>query len=111
MFWLKVLVSAGIIAAAAEAAKRLGPFWGALIVALPLTSMLVMLFVWFDTRNAQLANDLARDIFVLVPVSLLFFIPFLAVKFTGLGFAANFATGTLLLLTGVLLLHRLFPNL
>ncbi|OIQ01868.1 MAG: hypothetical protein AUK36_08890 [Zetaproteobacteria bacterium CG2_30_59_37] len=97
--------------AAAGAAKRFGPFWGALIVALPLTSMLAMAFVWFDTKNAQLVNELARDIFILVPVSLLFFVPFLAARLTDLGFAANFTAGILLLCGGIILLHRLFPNL
>lgn len=99
MTWLfvaKVAVSALVIAAATEVAKR-NPFWGALLIALPLTSILAMSWLYFDTRDNQLLTQFAKDIFVLVPVSLVFFLPFWLEKKTQFGFLANMALGLALL--------------
>lgn len=105
-FLTKILVSAVVIAIATEAAKR-QPFWGALIIALPLTSILAMSWLYAETRdNAQLTR-FARDIFVLVPVSLVFFLPFLLEGKTQAGFLANMALGLGLLAAAVLLLRRI----
>jgi len=111
MFWIKILISATAIALAAEVAKRLSPFWAAFIIALPLASMLVLAFTWWDTRDEQLIAHLARDIIILVPVSLTFFAPFLLSRHTGLGFILNFAIGVAVMLVCVLLVRRLFPGL
>ena len=75
LFIVKVLVSALVIAAATEVAKR-HPFWGAVIIALPLTSILAMSWLYAETRDNALLTQFARDIFVIVPVSLVFFLPF-----------------------------------
>jgi len=111
MFWLKVLISAAAIALASEVAKRVSPFWGAFIIALPLASMLVLAFTWWDTRNDELATQLAKDIFILIPVSLTFFLPFLLNRFTSLSFIPNFAAGLLLMLVCVFLVRKLIPGL
>jgi len=106
LFLVKILVSAVVIAFATEVAKR-QPFWGALIISLPLTSILAMSWLYAETRdNAQL-TQFARDIFVLVPVSLVFFLPFLLEGKTQIGFLANMALGLALLATAVLLLRRI----
>jgi len=96
LFLAKVLVSALVIAAATEVAKR-SPFWGALLIALPLTSILAMSWLYVDTRDNQLLTQFARDIFVLVPVSLVFFLPFWLEEKTRFGFLANMALGLALL--------------
>lgn len=96
LFIVKVLVSALVIAAATEVAKR-NPFWGALLIALPLTSILAMSWLYAETRDNQLLTQFARDIFVLVPVSLVFFLPFWLEKKTQFGFLANMALGLALL--------------
>ncbi len=106
LFITKVLVSAVIIGLATEVAKRY-PFWGAVIIALPLTSILAMGWLYAETRNNDLLTQFARDIFVLVPVSLLFFLPFLIEKRTDIGFIANMIIGLALLAAGVLLLRRI----
>ncbi len=92
LFIAKVLVSALVIAAATEVAKR-SPFWGALLIALPLTSVLAMSWLYAETRDNQLLTQFARDIFVLVPVSLVFFLPFWLEKKTQFGFLVNMALG------------------
>lgn len=108
LFVAKVLVSALVIAAATEVAKR-DSFWGALLVALPLTSALAMSWLYAETRDNALLTQFARDIFVLVPVSLVFFLPFWLEKKTQLGFIANMALGLALLALAVWGLKRFLP--
>lgn len=107
-FAAKVLLSALVIAAASEVAKR-HLFWGALIVALPLTSILAMSWLYAETRDDALLAQFARDILVLVPVSLVFFLPFLCAHKTRLGFPANLLIGLLLLAAAVLAARRFLP--
>lgn len=108
LFIAKVLISAVIIGAATEVAKR-HPFWGAVIIALPLTSILTMSWLYAETRDNPLLTQFAKDIFVIVPVSLVFFLPFLLEKKTSLGFVANMALGLVLLAASVWLLRRFVP--
>lgn len=109
LFLVKLLVSALVIATATEVAKR-HPFWGALIVALPLTSILAMSWLYAETRDNALLTQFARDIFMLVPVSLVFFVPFLLERRTGFGFVANLLIGLFLLAVAVGLLRRFLPS-
>lgn len=106
LFIAKVLISAVIIGVATEVAKR-HPFWGAVIIALPLTSILAMSWLYAETRDNLLLTQFAKDIFLIVPVSLVFFLPFLLEKKTSLGFVANMALGLVLLVVAVLLLRRI----
>lgn len=106
LFFAKVFGSALVIGIATEVAKR-NPFWGAVIIALPLTSILAMGWLYADTRDNALLTQFARDIFVIVPVSLVFFVPFLAERKTGLGFIANMLLGLALLAVSVWLLRRI----
>jgi hypothetical protein len=108
LFIVKLLVSATLIAIATEVAKRL-PFWGAVIIALPLTSILAMSWLYAETRNNELLTQFARDIFVIVPVSLVFFAPFLLETKTRLGFIPNLLIGLVLLAVSVWVLRRFVP--
>lgn len=105
LFIAKVLVSALVITAATEVAKRY-PFWGAVIIAVPLTSILAMSWLYAETRDNALLTQFAKDIFVIVPVSLVFFLPFWLEPKTQLGFILNLMVGLGLLLVAVLLLRR-----
>ena len=100
LFIAKVLVSALVIAVASEVAKR-DSFWGALLVALPLTSILAVSWLYAETRDNLLVTRFARDIFLLVPGSLLFFLPFLLETKTRLGFLPNLFAGLVLLALAV----------
>ena len=108
LFFVKVLISAVIIGVATEVAKR-DPFWGAILIALPLTSILAMSWLYADTRDNALLTQFARDVFTIVPVSLVFFVPFLLETKTRLGFIANMLTGLALLAVSVWLLRRFVP--
>ena len=107
LFLTKLLVSALVIALATEVAKR-DTFWGALLVALPLTSILAVSWLYVETRDNAQVTRFARDILFLVPVSLLFFLPFLLAGKTGFGFAPNMLLGLMLLAVAVWVARRLF---
>ncbi len=100
LFFVKVIISALVIALASEVAKR-DSFWGALLVALPLTSILAISWLYAETRDNLLVTRFARDIFLLVPGSLLFFLPFLLETKTRLGFLPNLLAGLVLLALAV----------
>jgi len=102
MFFLKLFLSVAILLGAAETAKR-SPFFGAVIIALPMTSMLSMVWLYLDTQDSAKVSEFARDIFYLVPPSLLFFLPFVFASRTHLSFWQNFAIGTLFMVAAMLL--------
>lgn len=108
LFVAKLVVSAALIAVATEVAKRY-PFWGAVIVVLPLTSVLAMSWLYFETHDNALVSQFARDVFFLVPLSLVFFVPFLLEPKTHWGFGLNLMLGLVLLAVVGLVLRRFIP--
>ena len=70
---IKTLLTAGIIVAISEIGKRYTTF-AALLAALPLTSLLAMIWLYVDTRDAGRIADLSISIFWLVLPTLLFFL-------------------------------------
>jgi hypothetical protein len=101
LYLLKILFSVALLLAAAEIAKR-STLLGAFIIALPLTSILAMTWLYFDTRDSEKVAAFARDIFFLVPPSLLFFLPFLFAPRTNWPFWLNFSAGFALMAVGML---------
>lgn len=93
-FLLKTLVSALLIAAASELAKRSTVF-GALIVSLPLTSLLAMLWLWRDTHDAARLAAYSLDIFWLVLPSLVLFLVLPLLLRAGYGFWLSLGGGVL----------------
>jgi len=96
---LKAAISGLLIAIASEVARRY-PSWGGLIVSLPLTSLLAMLWLWRDTGDPERIAGMSMGAFWFVLPSLPMFavLPFLLRS--GLGFWAAFAmsvAGTLAL--------------
>ncbi len=94
LFLIKLGLTTGIILASSEIAKRF-PTLGAFVVTLPLVSMLSMTWLYWDTKDATKASDYARDIFYLVPLSLLFFVPFVFEQRTHWPYWLNFLMGFL----------------
>lgn len=70
---LKLIISAGIVVVVSEIA-RVNPRLGGLIASLPLVSILAIIWLYVDTRDAQLIASLSREIFWLVLPSLLLFL-------------------------------------
>lgn len=72
-FVLKILITVAVVLAAATLAKRTG-WLGALVASLPLTSLLVLIWLYADTRDAGRVADLSMGIFWFVLGSLPFFL-------------------------------------
>ena len=69
---VKTLVSALILTAASEVAKR-SVWMGAILVSLPLTSLLAMIWLYQDTRDASKVAQFSSSILWMVLPSLFFF--------------------------------------
>lgn len=73
---LNTLVSALVIGVAAWLSRRY-PNTAGFLIALPLATMLVLPLAYLQHRDAASVFDMARSILVALPITLLFFIPFL----------------------------------
>jgi hypothetical protein len=81
----KALISGALIAIASEVAKR-SPSFGALIVSLPLVSLLAFIWLWHDTGDKQAVGSLSKSTFWFVLPSLPMFLTFPALLKGGFGF-------------------------
>ena len=90
---LKILVSAFLIFAISELAKR-SSFLGALVASLPLVSILAMIWLWRDTHDASRLAQFSTAVFWLVLPSLVLFalLPPLLTRWR-FGFPAALAIG------------------
>ncbi len=91
-FLIKLLVSALIIAAASEIARR-SAVVGALIVSLPLTSVLTMIWLWQDGAEPARIADFAGGILWLVLPSMALFILTPLMLRNGFSFWTSLAAG------------------
>jgi glycopeptide antibiotics resistance protein len=102
----KALISGVIIMAASEAAKR-SPTYGALLVSLPLISILAMIWLWRDTGDNERIAALSEGTFWPLPM----FLVLPAMLRNGFAFwtalAASCALTVALYLVAVWLLPRL----
>jgi hypothetical protein len=100
----KALISGVIIKAASEAAKR-SPTYGALLVSLPLISILAMIWLWRDTGDNERIAALSEGTFWLVLPTLPMFLVLPALLRNGFAFwpalAASFALTVALYLIAV----------
>jgi hypothetical protein len=89
---VRVVISAVLLVAVGEVSQRL-PRVGALLLSLPIVSLLAFVMAW--TRNHDLAamSRLARETLVLVPLGLPFFVPLALADRLGLGFWWAFSAG------------------
>jgi hypothetical protein len=97
MWWL--LVRAGIagitVALVSEAAQR-RPRLGALLLTLPVISMIAFVMTWTEHHDLRTISRLARETLVLVPLGLPFFVPLAFCERWGLSFWPAFALGVAL---------------
>jgi hypothetical protein len=73
LYALKVFISACIIVAVAEIAKR-NVFWGGILASIPLVSLLAFIWLYIETRDVNKIIDLSWSIFWLVLPSLTLFV-------------------------------------
>lgn len=74
-FFTKVIISAIIIAAASELAKH-HRVLSAVLLSLPITSLLAFIWIYIDSGDSEKIADMSQDILWLVAISLIFFIIF-----------------------------------
>lgn len=96
--WMNILraVIAGIVVAAVTAIAKRFPRIGALILTLPLVSILAIFSVWAKDRDIQTISRLSRETLILVPLGLPFFLPLAFAQRIGIGFWAAFGLGLVL---------------
>jgi hypothetical protein len=82
---VKALLSGVIVMAVSEIARR-SPAFGALVVSLPLISILAILWLWRDTGDSERVADHAEATFWYVLPSLPMFLVFPALLRHGIGF-------------------------
>ena len=88
LFTIKIFAAAGLIAFASWLSGR-KPVLAGFIIALPLSSLISLAFSYYEYRDMGKLNEYARSILIAVPLSLVFFIPFLLNKWLKMGFAAT----------------------
>jgi len=99
IFALKIFISALIIAVASEVAKR-STLAGAIIASLPLTSMLVITWLYFETKDTAKIASVSHSIFWAVLPSLLFLAVFAWLLRAGLKFGYSFFLSTAVMVIG-----------
>lgn len=106
---VKIAVSAVLVVAIAELAKR-SSFWGAALASLPLTSLLAFVWMRVDGTAVEDIASLSTGIFWLVLPSLLLFLLFPLLLRAGVGFwvslAVSCAATAVVYVALVALLHK-----
>jgi uncharacterized membrane protein (GlpM family) len=90
LYLTKLLISAGIIVAVTEIAKTNAAL-GGLIKSLPLVSLVAILWLYADTRDAQKIAELSLSTVWFVIPSLPFFVLLWALIQRGVGFPVAFS--------------------
>jgi hypothetical protein len=99
---LNTLISAIVIGVVAWVSRRY-PVTAGFVVALPLATMLVLPLAYLQHRDADSTFEMAKSILVALPITLLFFVPFLMRE--RFSFWGAYALGCALLPVGYLV-HR-----
>ena len=101
---LKIVISASVIAFASWLSGK-KPELAGFIIALPLATLLALPFSYAQYADPQASIRFAQSILAAVPLSLVFFLPFLLADKIPLGFWGLYGLG-LALLVGAYFMHR-----
>jgi hypothetical protein len=105
---VKILVTVVLVIAISEASKR-SSFVGALLAAVPVTSVLAMIWLYSDTRDVAQVAALSRSVFWLVLPSLVLFLVLPILLQRGYHFSLSLAASlgaTILVYFGAISLSR-----
>lgn len=92
----QVALAALIITTSAWLSKKY-PQWAGLLIALPISSMLVLPFAYWQHGDGEASVKFAQEILKAIPVSITFFIPFALAERFSLSFPQAYGVGTALL--------------
>jgi len=99
---IKAALSGIIVAAVSEIARRY-PGWGGLVASLPLTSLLAMIWLFRDTKDAARVAELSSSTFWFILPSLPLFVALPYLIRSGIGFWMSMA----IVVAGTLALYAL----
>ena len=108
-FVLKVVLSGLIIAGISGLAGK-NPTLAGFLIALPILSVLAIGFSYLQYRDMGKINEFAASILVGLPLSALFFVPFLLNRWIKWGFVPTLLAGLALLYAGYLIHSRIFRS-
>lgn len=98
--WWRAIIAGIVVGGVSELADRF-PRLGALLLTLPIVSIVAFIAVWNKEQEMTTVSRLARETLVLVPLGLPFFVPLAFAERIGLGFWAAFALGVVLASTTI----------
>lgn len=104
MFVINIIISSVIISLCAWLAKK-RPELAGFIISLPLSTLLVLGLSGLQNDDVKKTVVLAKSIFIAIPSTLVFFIPFLLAERLKISFWTAYGVGILLLPVGFLI-HR-----
>ena len=90
--WWRAVIAGLVVAGVSELADRF-PRLGALLLTLPLVSIVAFVAVWQKEQDTSTIARLARETLVLVPLGLPFFVPLAFAPRLGLSFWPAFIAG------------------
>ena len=105
-YFIKLIITALVVVIVSEVAKR-STFIGAIIISIPLTSLLAFTWLYIDTKDYQKVIDLSYGTILLTIPSFAFFIilPIL------LKYKQNFAFSLLISIIGTAIIYFIFSYL
>lgn len=99
LFLLKTVVAAVLISFVSWLSGKKVVLAG-FITALPLTTLLALVYSYFEWGSSDRTIEYAKSIFFAIPISLLFFLPFFMTKKFNFGFWPSYFVGIALLGVG-----------
>jgi hypothetical protein len=75
MIGFKIILTSLVVVGASELSKQRS-FWSGIIVSLPLTSLLTFIWIYLESGDNQRVAEISQSVLILVPISLVFFLPF-----------------------------------
>lgn len=107
---LRAIIAGLVVAAVSQIADRF-PRLGALLLTLPVVSIVAFVSVWWKDQELGTISKLARETLILVPLGLPFFVPLAFSERLGLGFWGAFVLGIALAATTIGLWFAFGPKL
>lgn len=92
---LRIVIPAIIIFVVSELSRR-SPRLGALLLTLPMVSILAFAAAWAKEHDLKSLSQMARETLILVPLGLPFFVPLAFADRFGLGFWSAMIAGLIL---------------
>lgn len=102
IFFLKVIFASLVISFASWLSFK-KPTIAGFIVALPLVSIITILFSYLEYKDFEKTITFSKNILIAIPLSLTFFAPFLFAKIVGLNFWSTYFLGIIILFLAYLI--------